>query len=153
MGKPEVTMMSLDDFRALVEAKGDDCFICFVGHFDLGAIREHSLGVPVVKDLDAEILKAVEAGGTLDMSDWHGDMYPKLTGDERLRAEICGTTHCRAGWAIHLAGEAGIALESAVGAESAGACIYLASTGSIPDFFATNDEAMEDMRRCAGRAG
>ena len=36
-------------------------------------------------------LKAIEDGGKLDMSTWHR----------------CGTTHCRAGWAITLAGAAG----------------------------------------------
>jgi hypothetical protein len=65
------------------------------------------------------------------MGSWHGD---------------CGTTHCRAGWAIHLAGDAGYALEKQMGAPAAGALIYHASAGYVPDFYATNDDALADMR-------
>lgn len=39
-------------------------------------------GVPVVENVHAKILAAIEAGGTLDMWTWH----------------TCATTHCRAGW-------------------------------------------------------
>ena len=92
--------------------------------------------IPIVTDLDAKILAAVEApGNALDMSDWHR----------------CATTHCRAGWAIELAGEAGKALEAKLGPSAAGALIYLASTGrgQVPDFMASNEAALEDLRRCA----
>ena len=68
------------------------------------------------------------------MSDWH----------------TCETTHCRAGWAIHLAGAAGYALEQKLGsAELAGRAIYLASTGRAPSFYASDEDALEDLRRCA----
>ena len=91
--------------------------------------------VPVIVDLDAKILAAIETGGgVLDMRNWH----------------TCATTHCRAGWAIHLAGEAGYALERRYGPECAAVMIYRASTGRVPNFFATTDEALEDIRRCAG---
>lgn len=95
--------------------------------------RERHPDVPVVPNLDAQILAAIEAGGTLDMSDWH----------------TCATTHCRAGWAITLAGEAGRTLESERGPRAAGAAIYRASTGRAPWFFAPTDVALEDIRRCA----
>lgn len=87
---------------------------------------------PVVPNLDEEILRLVESGkGRLRMSDWH----------------TCETTHCRAGWAVVLAGAAGKALEDNYGTEAAGAIIYVASTGRVPNFFASNEAAMEDMRR------
>ena len=153
MGNPEVTMMSRTDLEVLVhevEASEGGCFVC---GYELDRLDELGLGVPVIKNLDASILDAVEAGGVLDMGNWHGEEIGSDGLYIPVRQQICGTTHCRAGWAIHLAGEAGIALQEAMGADSAGACIYLASTGSVPDFFASNKEAMEDMRRRAGRAG
>jgi hypothetical protein len=96
--------------------------------------RERNPTVPVVEALDAKILDAVtRGGGTLDMSSWHK----------------CETTHCRAGWAITLAGKAGVDLESQHGPQRAGAMIYRASTGRVPHFFASTERAMEDIRRCA----
>lgn len=90
--------------------------------------------VPIVEDLDVLILAAVEAGN-LDMNYWH---------------HHCGTTHRRSGTAIHLAGEAGYALEHAVGPEMAGRMIYESSTGRpAPDFYASNEDAIADIRRCA----
>jgi hypothetical protein len=75
--------------------------------------------------------------GALDMSTWH----------------TCETTHCRAGWAITLAGESGKELEKRFGSNVAGALIYQASTGMVPDFFADNNEALEDIKRCAESKG
>jgi pentapeptide repeat protein len=91
--------------------------------------------VPVVPDLDQRILYAISApGASLDMSTWHS----------------CDTTHCRAGWAIHLAGEKGYELEKKLRDPArAGRAIYLASTGRSPHFFATNERALEDLKRCA----
>jgi hypothetical protein len=89
--------------------------------------------VPVIERLDAKILERIEQGGALDMGHWHS----------------CETTHCRAGWAIHLAGEAGAELERKHGPFHAGAMIYRASLGRAPHFFATNERAMDDIRKCA----
>lgn len=86
--------------------------------------------IPVVPDLDRKILARIDAGDALDMSDWH----------------TCATTHCRAGWAITLAGPDGAALEAAVGSAAAGALIYHASVGYVPDFYADDLDAMADMR-------
>jgi hypothetical protein len=63
----------------------------------------------------------------------------------------CSTTHCRAGTAIDLAGDAGYELEERVGSWLAGAMIYVKSTGrrEVPDFFASDDDAREDIERCA----
>jgi hypothetical protein len=86
--------------------------------------------VPVLPHLDQQILAAIEAGGTLNMATWH----------------TCQTTHCRAGWAIHLAGAPGKALEARLGPSTAGALIYQASAGYVPHFYGTNEDALADIR-------
>ena len=98
--------------------------------------RKHHPEVPVIADLDKQILAAIEAGGALDMSSWHS----------------CATAHCRAGWAITLAGEKGAALEKEHGPQRAGMLIYGCSTGRVPHFFASNEAAMEDLRACAAKS-
>jgi len=91
--------------------------------------------VPVVADLDARMLAAAESGN-LDMGKWH-----------------CGTTHCRAGWAVVFGGDDGARLEQVIGTEMAGRLIYEASTGRIaPNFYASNDAAIADIRACAALA-
>ncbi|MBA2741466.1 MAG: pentapeptide repeat-containing protein, partial [Actinobacteria bacterium] len=100
------------------------------------AYRARHPTVPVVEDLDAKILAAVAAGGKLDMIDWHS----------------CATTHCRAGWAIHLAGESGYDLERETSPGVAGWMIYLASTGRAPHFYDDTETALEDIKRCAEQA-
>ena len=96
--------------------------------------------IPLVPDIDDAIETALAANGVLDMESWHGpdDLW-------------CGATHCRAGWAIHLAGKDGVALEDRVGPLTAGMLIYLASRPDqrAPDFFASNQDALTDIRKCA----
>ena len=103
-------------------------------------LRDADLGlaVPVIPNIDAAILSAIENGGSLNMQEWH----------------TCETTHCRAGWAIMLAGSAGDELEQRVGPCAAGALIYAASRPRqrVPDFFASTDDALADLRKCAGGA-
>ena len=99
--------------------------------------RERFPDVPVVESLDAKILAAIDAGGHLKMDSWH----------------TCETTHCRAGWAIMLAGEAGKELETRYGSEDAGRRIYLASTGRVPWFFDSNEGALADIREQAALMG
>ena len=90
--------------------------------------------VPVVENLDARILDAVTiGGGKLEMSSVH----------------VCETTHCRAGWAVTLAGKAGLDLEAELGWQRAASMIYRASTGRVPHFYATNERALEDIKACA----
>jgi hypothetical protein len=91
-----------------------------------------SLGIiiPAIPNLDAAILAAVEAGGRLKMDTWH----------------TCKTTHCRAGWAITLAGEEGANLEAELGSCAAGALIYQVSAGYVPNFYASDSEAMADIQ-------
>jgi len=87
-------------------------------------------------ELDATILTALEDGGTLDMEFYH--------------SRGCRTTHCRAGWATTLHPR-GPELEVAFGPRLAGAAIYLASTGAIPDFFASDTAALASIRKGATR--
>ena len=91
------------------------------------------LSAPVVEDLHTKVAAAVGGGEGLHMAEWH-----------------CGTKHCRAGWAIVLAGEEGAALEDRLGPAAAGALIYHASTGMVPDFYSSDATALADIRRCAG---
>ena len=95
--------------------------------------RERNPEVPVVERLDAKILERIEGGAGLEMGSWH----------------TCETTHCRAGWAVHMAGEAGYALERLYGPQRTGRMIYTASVGRVPHFFASNERALEDLREQA----
>ena len=122
-------------FRSGADLSGADLFDAELRYADL---RYANLSdVPKIEDLDAKIVAAIECGGKLDMNHWH----------------TCETTHCRAGWAITLAGEDGIALEKKFGSAAAGALIYAKSTpdAKIPNFYASNKEAMEDLLKRAGR--
>ena len=84
-------------------------------------------------NIDAAILSAIDVEKLfgLEMHSWH-----------------CGTTHCRAGSAIHIH-PMGYELEKVFGSRTAGAVIYLKSTGRVPDFFASNHDAMANIRKCA----
>lgn len=89
--------------------------------------------VPVVPELHQAMEAVTRDRAALDMSQWHS----------------CATTHCRAGWAITLAGEAGKRLEEKVGSFLAGCLIYDKSTGYVPHFFASTETARADIERCA----
>jgi len=69
------------------------------------------------------------------MGDWH----------------TCDTTHCRAGWVVHLAGEAGYALERYHNTALAALLIYRASGASISPtrFYESEEVALADMKRLA----
>ena len=102
-------------------------------------------GFPVVEDIHKAVADAVSADGNLlDMSNWHGV------------GGFCGTTHCRAGWVVHLAGKEGMELEESQGTEAAAALIYQASDPklqNIPNFHASNDDAMADIMKMARMGG
>ena len=86
-----------------------------------------------LKRLDGAVLAALSAPGCgLNMDVYHA----------------CETTHCRAGWAITLH-PMGRELEEVFGPWLAGAVIYQVSTGRVPNFFASDEDAMADIRRCA----
>ena len=84
------------------------------------------------------MLEAVSKPDALDMDTWH----------------TCETTHCRAGWVVHLAGEAGKRLEQFHDTPLAALLIYHASSPNLPPvsptrFYESNTVAMADMRRMA----
>jgi hypothetical protein len=93
---------------------------------------------PVIENIHQKVYEAVtERPDALDMTAWH----------------TCDTTHCRAGWVVYLAGDAGKTLEAHTSTLFAAMQIYDASS-KIPvspvRFFEGNETALEDMKRCAG---
>jgi hypothetical protein len=95
-------------------------------------------GVPKIPDIHKAIYEAASKPNALDMSAWH----------------TCETTHCRAGWVVALAGDAGKAMEFCMGTPAAASLIYLASDpklGKVPNFYAPDDEALADMKQLAER--
>ena len=63
----------------------------------------------------------------------------------------CGTTHCRGGWVVHLAGEAGKKVEDFFDTALAAQLIYRESGFKINPcrFYDDNKAALEDMRKLA----
>ena len=68
----------------------------------------------------------------------------------------CQNTHCRAGWAVTLAGEAGRKLEEFYDTPLAAMLIYDASDPTFKinpcRFYDQNDDALADMKRLADNA-
>ena len=96
--------------------------------------------IPYIKNLDQKILDILDQNkGELDMRKWH----------------TCETTHCRAGWAITLAGAKGYDLEVEFGTFLGGSLIYAKSYPDLPlpNFRSSNEDAMKDMRIRAGARG
>lgn len=92
--------------------------------------------IPVIKDIHRAVYAAASAPGALEMDDWH---------------HKCGNRHCRGGWAVALAGDAGIKLELRYGTWLAAMAIYDASGHDINPcrFYDGNDAALVDMKRLA----
>ena len=93
-----------------------------------------------IENIHQTVFEAASKDGALNMIFWHkGENF-------------CGTTHCRAGWVTHLAGEDGRALELMMGTSAAAALIYMASDPNlekIPNFYTTKEDALADMKRLA----
>jgi hypothetical protein len=90
----------------------------------------------IITGIHSAVYAAAAAPGSLEMGSWHA----------------CDTTHCRAGWVVHLAGPGGAALEYVMGTPAAAALIYMASDPTlkkIPDFYCDNETALADMKRLA----
>jgi hypothetical protein len=123
-----------------------DCTECSGGYYCSGCsdctgkTKSHDqLAIPTIPRIHAAVLAACSKPDALDMSNWH----------------TCETTHCRAGWVVILAGEAGKALQSKTSTLFAAMQIYKASSPTIrvfpTRFFETNAVAMLDMKRCADK--
>lgn len=92
---------------------------------------------PVIENIHQKVYEAASRPGALNMGLWHSR---------------CGTSHCRAGWVIELAGEAGYELENKYGPADAARIIYLASDPTIesfPSFSTTDERALADMKHMA----
>ncbi len=101
-------------------------------------------GLPIVRPVEnlvGRILEKVEAG-KFDMSRWHGDA--------KCADEWCGTTHCMAGWAVALH-PAGPELDSLLDTPVAGALIFRASVGEVPNFYGSNAQAEAWLRERADK--
>ncbi len=109
--------------------------------------------LPDMPDLDAEVYQAIKENPEhFSMATWHSlnrDLIPMMSPLDRKTSferepTACGTTHCIAGWACVLSGaygktgEADTALLARI--------LYLKNTGSVPDFFGTDAEALEELR-------
>ena len=112
-----------------------ECYLrgCNLSGSDLREARwSHDLlpSIPVIRNIDRAILAAIEAGGKLEM--------------RRL-------TQCRGAWAILFAGAVGLAYKKSLGVNTAAALIYAASRPGmrVPNFYASNEDAMKDLRACA----
>ena len=105
--------------------------------------------VPFVPALEERIYQAIQNAESkgdkpaLEMETWHTTYF-----DHEQNA--CGTAHCLAGWAIHLAGKEGYKLEEVFGAEEAGILIYRKSCGFVPDFFVISVDALRDLEKRLG---
>lgn len=92
--------------------------------------------IPVIENIHQKVLEAVSRPNALNMDQWHS----------------CETTHCRAGWVVHLAGAKGYELEKRTSPVFAAMQIYKASSPinvSPPRFYENNAKALEDIKRCA----
>jgi hypothetical protein len=91
--------------------------------------------IPKIENIHRRVYEAASREGALKMSDVH----------------TCATTHCRAGWVVHLGGEAGYALERYHDWNLAARMIYRESGYRINpgQFYASNEDALADMRRLA----
>ncbi len=102
-----------------------------------GANLSGAGAIPVIPDIHRRVYEAASGVGALEMGQWH----------------TCETTHCRGGWVVHLAGAGGRAMEWCLGTPVAAALIYQASDPTLkssPNFYASNEDAMADMKRLAG---
>jgi len=120
------------------------CFRCFrcsgcsdcYGCSDNPGQRVISENIPKIENIHNKILDACLNDDSLDMNRWH----------------TCETTHCRAGWVVHLAGEEGKKLEEKTSTAFAAMMIYKESS-NIPvspvRFYDNKENAMQDIKRCA----
>ena len=112
-------------------------------------LRDADLGdadlgdAPNVHNIHTKVLQSASADGAFDMRDWG------------VSDGHCGTTMCRAGHVVSVAGAAGLELSKEIGVPSAALAIYAASDpdyfsrDGIPDFYCDNETALADMRRLA----
>ena len=91
--------------------------------------------IPKIENIHQAVYAAVSQPDALNMKNWH----------------TCNTTHCRAGWVVHLAGEAGYALENFHDTALAAQLIYRESGYQINPcrFYDSSEAALADMKKLA----
>jgi tRNA A37 threonylcarbamoyladenosine biosynthesis protein TsaE len=97
--------------------------------------------VPFVENIHQRVYEAIiENPKSFNMGSWHGQ-------------NSCGTTHCRAGWVIELAGEQGYALQKQTSPTFAALQIYKASCPELPvspyRFHESNELALANIKEYA----
>ena len=101
----------------------------------------HNLPVPFVENLDIKIYEAVtEYPALFCMGVWHWKFNP------------CGTQHCWAGWAIHIAGPQAYAIEKQECSPFAALCVMKKANpdmDKIPNFYSTREKALEAIKKRA----
>lgn len=99
--------------------------------------KRGDLVIPTIAGIHGKVYAAASQPDALNMSYWHS----------------CDTAHCRAGWVVVLAGEAGRELERKTSTPFAAMQIYKASDPanrvSPTRFFDSASVAMDDMKRLA----
>ena len=111
----------------------------------------------------ADLSNANLIGADLSGADLSGANLPSVSAETNLIEEIfyevesqpsclnmdtwhlCETTHCLAGWAVTLHPQ-GKLLESMIGPNAAGALIFNACCGEVPDFFSDEKTAVNWLR-------
>ncbi len=102
---------------------------------DCSPQKVESPQIPKIENIHKRLYECVTKPHALNMNTWH----------------TCDTTHCRAGWIVNLAGDAGKTLEERTSTLFAAQQIYKASGYLISPcrFFDSNEDAMKDMKRLA----
>lgn len=101
-----------------------------------GVCKRHLGAKHKKRNIAGQIITAIDDPKcALDMNVWH----------------VCKTTHCLAGWAVHLCGKDGYALERLVGPAWAGAIIFANSHPgkNLPNFYGYEYEARAKLNRLA----
>ena len=91
--------------------------------------------IPRIENIHQKVYAAASQPKSLEMANWHQ----------------CEKTHCRGGWIVTLAGEAGRKLEAFHNTELAAMLIYRESGYHINParFYDNNETALADMKRLA----
>ena len=113
-----------------------DCYYCS-GCSDCSD-KKGKFKIPNIENLNKKVLQAISVDDALNMKNWH----------------TCGTTHCWAGWIVHLAGKEGYALEKETSTLFAAMMIYKKSNGksiSPCNFFISNEEAKIKIKELANK--
>ena len=102
--------------------------------------RKQDVTIPKIDNIHQKVYEAASQENALNMDSWH----------------TCETTHCRAGWVVHLAGEKGKKLERMFNTPMAALMIYKESSNikvGLNEFYKDNEKALENMKELAEREG